>query len=90
MIFQTGLAIAALVILVVYGGRRDRRTKSRTASITLASATFTYDGRIMVKPDGTLPLKVICRNYDDKVCCSLVFRLFFTVIDANSLYALDF
>jgi len=61
-----------VVIIILFGRRRDRKTKGQSLKVTLASATFTYDGRIMVKEDGTLPIKTLCVNHDDRVCNHLI------------------
>ncbi|KAF8418571.1 hypothetical protein EV426DRAFT_577520 [Tirmania nivea] len=60
------IAGLAAVIMCLFGRQRDRKTKGRSLKVTLASATFTYDGRIMVKEDGTLPIKTLCVNHDDR------------------------
>ena len=62
--------------MIIFGRRRDRKTKGKSLRVTLASATFTYDGRIMVNDDGTLPIKTLCVNHDDRVCYHLVVLIF--------------
>ncbi|KAF8458816.1 hypothetical protein BGX38DRAFT_1084734 [Terfezia claveryi] len=63
-VFALVSGVAAL-IMIVFGRRRDVISKRKCFKVTLASVTFTYDGRIMVKEDGTLPTKTICVNHDD-------------------------
>lgn len=39
----------------------------RAQKVVLASATFDADGRLMVLPDGTLPIKEITDSFQEKV-----------------------
>lgn len=39
----------------------------RAQKVVLASATFDHDGRLMVLPDGTLPIKEVTDSFQEKV-----------------------
>ncbi|RPB28607.1 hypothetical protein L211DRAFT_777761 [Terfezia boudieri ATCC MYA-4762] len=60
------IAGLAALIMIFFGRRRDIIRKRKCFKVTLASVTFTYDGRIMVEKDGTLPIKTLCVNHDDR------------------------
>ncbi|KAF8475010.1 hypothetical protein BDZ91DRAFT_288754 [Kalaharituber pfeilii] len=56
----------AMIIFLAGRGRVNRKKiRAKASKISLAVANFTLDGRLMVKPDGTLPTKVICDNFND-------------------------
>jgi hypothetical protein len=58
-----------LVTFAAAAGRERRKQLKRAQKILLASATF-EDGKLMVLPDGTLPMKIITDTFSERVCTS--------------------
>lgn len=59
------IVLSIVIAIVDFLVRRDVRRIAR--QIVVASATFDRQGRLLVRPDGTLPMQLIETNADLKV-----------------------
>ncbi|CUS14729.1 unnamed protein product [Tuber aestivum] len=63
------LSVFVCVLLLAFAVVTSRARKMegiRAQKIVLASATFDHDGRLMVLPDGTLPIKEVTDCFEEK------------------------
>lgn len=61
------IACAGLLAFGVVSGKKRVTMMHRVQKITLVSASFDDDGRLMVLADGTLPTTVITDRFKEKV-----------------------
>ncbi|KAG0633380.1 hypothetical protein HOY80DRAFT_630626 [Tuber brumale] len=63
------LSVFVCVLLLAFAAVTSRARQMeviRAQKIVLASATFDHDGKLMVLPDGTLPIKVVTDCFQEK------------------------
>ena len=63
-------SVFVCVLLIAFAAVTSRARKMegiRAQKVVLASATFDHDGRLMVLPDGTLPIKEVTDSFQEKV-----------------------
>lgn len=61
------IACAGLLAFGIMTGRKKMVRMHRVQKVTLVTASFDDEGRIMVLPDGTLPTKIITDKLKEKV-----------------------
>jgi hypothetical protein len=63
-----GIIIALTIGIALWDLYTRREVKKKARHITVALATFSEDGRILVKSDGTIPVQAIETKADLAVC----------------------